>query len=129
MRVELTRYRVKPGKSARVDEWLQTLTVRREECLVTLEREKMKVEAIFREQIGDEEFLYWFTIQDETGEELDTSPHEISHIHMAFWEECLDRDYGGKDAYPQLVLVPPRIAQVMEWPDPARDGRVGYPVS
>jgi hypothetical protein len=53
MRVELTRYRVKPGKSARVDEWLQTLTDRREECLITLEREKMKVEAIFREQIGD----------------------------------------------------------------------------
>jgi hypothetical protein len=129
MRVELTRYRVKPGKSARVDEWLQILSDRRDECLETLVREKMRLEVIFREQIGGDEFLYWFTVQDEIGEEVNTSPFEIDHLHIAFWEECLDRDYGGKDAYPQLILVPPRIAQVMEWPDPARDGRVGYPGS
>jgi hypothetical protein len=58
---------------------------------------------------------------------LNTSPLDISHVHIAFWEECLDRDYGGKDAYPQVVLIPPHIAQVMEWENPARDGWVGYP--
>jgi hypothetical protein len=127
MRVELTRYRVKPDKSGRVDEWLQTLNNRLDECLEAMVREKMKVEVIFRERIREEEFLYWFTIQDETGEELNTSPLDISHVHIAFWEECLDRDYGGKDAYPQVVLIPPHIAQVMEWENPARDGWVGYP--
>jgi hypothetical protein len=127
MRVELSRYRVKPGKSARVDEWMQTLTDRRDECLETLVREQMKFEVIFREQIGENEFLYWLTVQGEEGEEVKTSPFDIDHVHIEFWNECIDRDYGEQNAFPQLILVPPHIAQAMEWANPESDGRVGYP--
>ena len=38
MRVELTRFRVLPGKSERVDEWLRVLNERMPETLATLER-------------------------------------------------------------------------------------------
>ena len=65
MRVELTRFRVLPGKSERVDEWLEMLNERMTETLGTLAREKMHVEVVFRERIGDEEFLSWFSIQGE----------------------------------------------------------------
>ena len=58
MLVELTRVRVKPGKSARVDEWLAMLNARMDEVKETLIREEMHVEVIFREISGDDEFLY-----------------------------------------------------------------------
>jgi len=45
MRVELLRVRVKPGKSARVDEWLKMLNDDMKEVLQTLDREQMKLES------------------------------------------------------------------------------------
>ena len=48
MRVELTRVRVKEGKSARVDDWLKMLNDNMDEVIQTLDREQMKVEVIFR---------------------------------------------------------------------------------
>jgi hypothetical protein len=57
MKVELSRFRVKPGKSARVDEWLGMLNARMDENGQALEREKMKLEAIFREVIDGAEYL------------------------------------------------------------------------
>ena len=44
MIVELTRFRVKPGMSHKVDEWLKFLNDNMEGVLLTLEREKMYVE-------------------------------------------------------------------------------------
>ena len=39
MRVELTRVRVKEGKSARVDDWLNVLNENMNEVIQTLDRE------------------------------------------------------------------------------------------
>ena len=77
MRVELSRFRVKPGKSGRVDEWLKMLNDNMEEVVQTLEREQMKLEVIFREIIDDEECLCWFSVQGEAGEEVATSPFAV----------------------------------------------------
>ena len=94
MRVELTRVRVKQGKSARVDEWLKMLNDNMNEVIQTLDREQMKVEVIFREMIDGEEYLY---------------------------EECIDHKYGAHDAQSQVVMVPPKIAQAMDWDNPPVD--------
>ena len=56
MKVELTRLRIKRGKAHRVDEWLQMINGRIGEAIETLEREGMKLEIIFREVIGEDEF-------------------------------------------------------------------------
>ena len=48
MNVELTRFKVKQGKSHRVDEWMQLLNDNMKEVLLTLNDEKMYVETIFR---------------------------------------------------------------------------------
>jgi hypothetical protein len=68
MKVELSRFRVKTGKSARVDEWLDMLNNRMSEVVQTLDREQMKLEVIFREIIDGSEYLYWFSVQGEHGE-------------------------------------------------------------
>ena len=109
MKAELTRFRITEGKSARVDEWFATLNARRAECIETLEREKMYVETIFREKIGDEEFVYWFSLEGEGGESMLTSPFEIDRIHREFAEECLDRSVPRTDMAAQILLLDPKI--------------------
>lgn len=121
MLVELSRFRVKPGKSTRVDEWLAMLNERIAEVKQTLVREEMKVEVIFREMIGEDEFLYWFSIQGEAGEHVRTSPFEVDRLHIAFHEECIDHDYGMRDAQPQVIMLPDEIAGAIGWPDPPGD--------
>jgi hypothetical protein len=121
MRVELTRFRVKSGKSARVDEWLAMLNSRMDEVKETLVREEMTIEVIFREMIDDEEYLYWFTVQGEAGEEVNTSPHPLDHDHIAFHKECIDQSYGARDAQPQVIIIPDEIAAKLGWLDPAAD--------
>ena len=122
MKVELTRFRIKPEKLDRVDEWLRVLNSRVDECVATLEREKMFVEVVFRERYKNEDYLYWFSIQHESGEPLETSPHEIDHIHRAFGQECIDLTYGAVDPLPQVVMIPDRIAAAMDWIKPHEAG-------
>jgi hypothetical protein len=123
MLVELTRVRVKPGKSARVDEWLAMLNARMDEVKETLVREEMHVEVIFREMIGEDEFLYWFSIQGEGGAHVRTSPHPLDHDHIAFHEECIDHDYGARDAQAQVIILPDAVAALLGWAEPAADAR------
>jgi hypothetical protein len=118
MKVELSRFRVKPGKSGRVDEWLAMLNMRMLEVVQTLEREEMKLEVIFREIIEGDEYLYWFSVQGEQGEHSGTSPFNVDARHIEFHKECIDHEYGRRDAQPQVVMVPEEIAETMEWKDP-----------
>lgn len=119
MRVELTRFRILPGKEGRVDEWLRALNDRMPETLATLERERMKVEVIFRELVDGEQYLSWFAVQEEGGASVHTSEHEIDRLHMAFWRECIDADAGAIDATPQVVMVPDEVGRAMGWSSPA----------
>ncbi len=121
MLVELSRFRVKPGKSARVDEWLAMLNFHMDEVKQTLVREEMKVEVIFREIIGEDEYLYWFSIQGEAGEHVRTSPFEVDRLHIAFHDECIDHEYGMRDAQPQVIMIPDAIARAMGWDNPPGD--------
>ncbi len=54
LKVELSRFRVKKGKTAKVDEWLKFLNDNMADTLLTLENEKMYVESIHREVIASE---------------------------------------------------------------------------
>jgi len=121
MRVELSRFRVKPGKSERVDAWLAMLNERMDEVQQTLDREQMKLEVIFREIIDGEEYLYWFSVQGEAGEDVKTSPFDLDQLHVAFHMECVDHQYGRRDAQPQVIIVPPGVAAAMDWPEPEKD--------
>lgn len=110
MYTELTRFRVLPGKSAKVDEWMDFLNSHMPDVLLTLEGEKMYVESIFREKTPDgEEYLYWFSMQGEGGADVADSESYIDKKHLEYWSECIDPQYGQADMERQVVMIPERI--------------------
>ena len=113
LQVELTRFKVKEGKSAIVDEWLAFLNEHMEDVLVTLEDEKMYVETIFRETVEGCEYLYWYSVQGENGQDVEESTHYIDQKHMAYWNECIDETYKPVDLSTEVVMIPERVKRAM----------------
>lgn len=113
MNIELTRFRVKKGKSERVDEWLNFLNENMKDVLVTLEGEKMFVETIFREHLNDEEYLYWYSVQGVGGIEVDDSEHWIDKKHLEYWEECIDKTFKPVDLKMEVSMIPEKIKKSM----------------
>lgn len=114
MIVEITRFRVLPGKSQKVDEWLAFLNENMEDVLLTLDREKMYVETIFRETLNGEEYLYWYSIQGKNGADVETSEHWIDKKHLEYWKECIDPTFTPKDLTTEVVMIPERIKNNMK---------------
>jgi len=114
MNVELTRFKVKKGKSGRVDEWMQFLNENLKDVLVTLEGEKMYVETIFREELNEEEYLYWYSVQGEGGQEVEQSDHWIDKKFLEFWEECIDETFKPVDLKTEVVMIPEKIKKSMK---------------
>ncbi|MDW0118795.1 DUF6176 family protein [Sporosarcina thermotolerans] len=114
MNIELTRFRVKSGKSERVDEWLTFLRENMKAVLVTLEGERMYVETIFRENLNGEEFLYWYSVQGEGGQEVEQSDHWLDKKHMEFWNECIDETFPPVDLKTEVVMIPEKVRNVMK---------------
>lgn len=114
LRVELSRFKVKEGKSKKVDEWLEFLNENMEDTLLTLEDEKMFVESIHREKIDGTEFLYWYSVQGEGGKSVYESESEIDRKHLAYWEECIDEEYRENDIPTMVTMIPHRIRKVMK---------------
>lgn len=114
LNVELTRFKVKPGKSHVVDEWLAFLNDNMAETLVTLEDEKMYVETIFREHLDDEEYLYWYSIQGEALIDVEESEHWIDKRHLDYWEECIDKSFKPEDLKAEVMMIPDKIRKHMK---------------
>ncbi|WP_110926621.1 DUF6176 family protein [Bacillus massiliglaciei] len=114
MKVELTRFRVKEGKSVRVDEWLSFLNQHMKDVLITLENEKMYVETIFREHLNGEEYLYWYSIQGSGGQDVQDSEHWIDQKHLAYWRECIDETFKPVDLNTEVIMIPEKIRERMK---------------
>lgn len=114
MNVELTRFRVKKNKSERVDEWLEFLNDHMKDVLVTLEGEKMYVETIFREVLNGEEYLYWYSVQGEGGQEVTESDNWIDKKHLQYWDGCIDETFGPLDLTTEVVMIPEKIKKAMQ---------------
>ncbi|MDO5755291.1 MAG: DUF6176 family protein [Tissierellia bacterium] len=111
LKVELSRFYVKEGKSETVDEWLRFLNEHMEDTLLTLEDEKMYVESIHREILHGREVLYWYSVQGNGGQKVEDSNHEIDRIHLAYWKECIDKGY--EDIKAEVVMIPNKIRRAM----------------
>lgn len=114
MNVELTRFKVKPGKSHRVDEWMQLLNDNMKEVLLTLNDEKMYVETIFREIRDGEEYLYWYSVQGKGGTHVENSHREIDKKHLAFWYECIDEEEPSIDMKTEVVMIQDVVKEAMK---------------
>ncbi|MET3683982.1 hypothetical protein ABID56_002107 [Alkalibacillus flavidus] len=113
MFVELTKFKVKDGKSKQVDEWLNFLNEHMESVLLTLEDEQMYVETIFRENDGDQEYLYWYSIQGSGGQYVGGSNHWVDQKHLEYWEECIDQTSKPIDLTPSVTMIPTKIKNSM----------------
>ncbi|MFC4737158.1 DUF6176 family protein [Bacillus daqingensis] len=114
MKTELSRFRVKPGKSEKVDEWMAFLSEHMADVLLTLDQENMYVESIFRDHRDGYEYLYWFSIQGDHGAEVEDSDHWIDKQHLAYWEECVDKSYPPADLTTEVVMIPSAIRAQMK---------------
>lgn len=113
MNIELTRFRVKKGKSEKVNEWMKFLNDNMKDVLLTLEGEKMYVETILREELDGNEYLYWYSIQGEGGIEVEESNHYIDKKHLEYWAECIDKEFRPKDLGVEVVMIPDRVKKIM----------------
>ncbi len=113
MNIELTRFKVKEGKTEVVDQWLKFLNENMKDVLVTLEGERMYVETIFRETLNGDEYLYWYSVQGEGGQDVDESEHWIDIKHLQYWDECIDTNFKPVDLTTEVVMIPEKIRSVM----------------
>lgn len=113
MQIEWSVFKVKDGKSHKVEEWLSFLQENKEEVLLTLEQEKMYVEAIFRRRESQGEFLYWLSIQGKGGTPVEESAHYVDQVHLRYWEECIDESRPSITMAPEVSMISPRVAEAM----------------
>lgn len=114
MNIECTRYRVKHGKTKKVNEWLAFLNEHMEDVLVTLEGEKMYIETIFREELNGEEYLYWYAVQGTGGIDVDDSEHWIDIKHIEYWNECIDETFKPVNLQTEVVMIPEKVRASMK---------------
>lgn len=112
MSIALTRFRIKPGQSHRVDEWVATLNRRLPNDLQTDEREPVLMEGFFRIILDGQDYLNWFSMQKHAGNPLDKLP-QLDRAYLAFWEECIEPDFAPPDASSQTIRMPEAIARSM----------------
>lgn len=114
MIIELTRFRVLPGKEERAREWMEFLRSNPEAFRETLEPERMYVETIFSEVLHGTMYLTWYSVQGD-GETADVreSAHWLDQKHVEFWRECIDPDFTPQDATPEVHVIPARVEASM----------------
>lgn len=111
--VELSRGKVLPGASAEADRWMAMLNDRLDECVATLDRERMAIEIIFRLKENGDDYLYWVSVHGADGKGFDPgNPLDQAHLEQA----KRTKEPGWTEAEPQLLLLPdPVRAAVLSW--------------
>ncbi|MGH6654271.1 MAG: DUF6176 family protein [Actinocrinis sp.] len=118
--VELSRGKVLPGASAEADSWMRMLNDRLDECVATLDRERMAIEIAFRLRENGEDHLYWLTVRGEHGAGLDM---DIPIDRDAVARAKRTKEPGWVEAEPQVLMLPDPVREaVLAWalrpPDP-----------
>jgi hypothetical protein len=111
--IELSRGKVLPGAGGEADRWMQMLNDRHDECVATLDRERMAIEIIFRSQEDGADYLYWVSVRGADGGELDLS-NPIDRDHEA--QARRTKEPGWVEAEPQVLLLPDPVREaVLAW--------------
>ncbi|MFD2830650.1 DUF6176 family protein [Corticicoccus populi] len=113
MQVELTKFRVKQGKSELVDEWMAFLNENMQDVLVTLDGEKMFIETIMRDKIGEHEYLYWYSVQSDHGGTSKEIQNCIDAKHLQYWDKCIDKTFRPRDLKNEVVMIPNHLRDYM----------------
>ena len=95
--MELTRFRVPPGRSDVVEEWTALLRDHEQAVRETLGPEHMHVEMIFSETVDGVEYLYWCSTQGEGGSGVESSGHWLDRANLDFRRRCIDASFPPED--------------------------------
>jgi hypothetical protein len=119
--LELSRAKLLDGKEAQLDEWMQMLTDRYEECVATLKNERASFEAIFKHTEADGSvWMYHLGVIGTDGAGLDTS-NPVDAAHEEFAKRTKER--GWEELTPLFMLGPQHVIDAMaHW---GRTGEVG----
>jgi len=89
------------------------LNDRLDECVATLDRERMAIEIIFRLKENGEDYLFWVSVRGADGLGLD--PDNVldrDHVEQA----KRTKEPGWTEAEPQLLLLPDPVRKaVLSW--------------
>jgi uncharacterized protein DUF6176 len=108
--VRLSRAKVMPGASAEADRWMAMLNDRLDECVATLDRERMAIEIVFRLREHGEDHLFWVSVHGADGVSFDPdSPIDRAHLEQA----KRTKGPGWTEAEPQLLLLPAPVRDVV----------------
>jgi hypothetical protein len=112
--VELSRGKVLPGATAEADRWMQMLNDRVDECVATLDRERMAIEIVFRLREGEQDYLYWLSVRGADGStELDLD-RAIDRDHLE--QAKRTKEPGWVEAQPQVLMLPEPVRRaVLDW--------------
>ncbi|MGH3273702.1 MAG: DUF6176 family protein [Streptosporangiaceae bacterium] len=116
--VRLSRAKVLPGASAEADRWMAMLNDRLDECVATLDRERMAIEIVFRLREDGEDCLFWVSVHGADGTSFDPdSAIDRDHLKQA----KRTKEPGWTEAEPQLLLLPGPVRDaVLSWALPGR---------
>ena len=93
MDVQIYRLKVIRGKEGVAEEWLAFLKANTETAKKMLENEKVYFEAYFRENVGDQMYIYLFMMSKDHEFANNTafnSSHELDKKHFEYLKECID---------------------------------------
>lgn len=119
IRTEFVTFVVKEGLEAEADRWMRLLVQRQQECLETLEQERMHYESVFRSIRGGRLCLSWFSVQSSGGRDVRDSSHEIDRLHLEFWNKCMDPNIPPERLEHIVSFVSEDIADVISKRDAA----------
>ena len=119
LKVRLLRAKVLPGAGAEADRWMAMLNERLDECVATLDRERMAVEIVLRLREGGDDYLFWVTVKGASGAGLDEDI-PIDRDHAA--QSRRTKEPGWTEAQPQVLLLPGPVRDaIMSWAVRAED--------
>lgn len=116
--VRLSRAKVLPGASAEADRWMAMLNDRLDECVASLDGERMAIEIVFRLRENGEDYLFWVSVHGAGGISFDPdSAIDRDHLEQA----KRTKGPGWTEAEPQLLLLPGPVRDaVLSWALPGR---------
>ena len=109
--LELSRAKLLDGKEAQLDEWMQMLTDRYDECLATLPNERAAFEATFKHTEADGSvWMYHLAVMGTEGGGLDTS-NPVDAAHEDYAKRTKER--GWEELQPLFMLAPTHITEAL----------------
>ncbi|HMW24036.1 MAG TPA: DUF6176 family protein [Burkholderiaceae bacterium] len=113
-KTEFMSFAIQRGKEARAQEWMDMLRQHHADCVKTLDREAMHFESIFRSAVNGVTYLSWFSVQGAAGAHVASSPFAVDQLHLAFWEECVDRSAPPLQFEHVISFIPPSVLAAIE---------------